>query len=125
MIKECKTTEQDLPKHYLQALNGILKLTAGEIGLTSRIISRYRLLGADGLREPYLSKFIFSTDERKLLRDGEESTQSFSNKLTQLVTKRVLLQDKEGMYSLDESLLPQPEVTFKFILTDDKPSKDI
>ena len=121
MIKVCKTTETELPKQYLKVLNGILGLTEGEIELTSLIISMYRKYGADGLREPYLSKFVFSTDGRKDIctKLNNLSTQNLGNKLKQLVDKGVLLQaDKE--YSLNQTLLPQPEVTFRFELVDDK-----
>lgn len=122
MIKVCKTTERDLPEMYLKVLNGILGLTDGEVKLTSIIISKYRVYGKDGLREPYLSKFVFSTDGRKDIcaeLDGM-SNQNLGNKLKQLVDKGVLTNAEDG-YTLHASLLPQPEITFKFEVLDDEP----
>ena len=122
MIKVCKTTEKDLPVQYLKVLNGILGLTEGEIKLTSIIISKYRVYGKDGLREPYLSKFVFSTDGRKDIcaeLDGM-SNQNLGNKLKQLVDKGVLQNSTEDGYTLHASLLPQSEITFKFEIIDDQ-----
>lgn len=126
MRKVCKVTEEQLPKEYLRVLNGLLGLTDGEIVLTSKIISRYRKYGGDGLREPYLSKFVFSTEERKSLCSemGGLSNQNLGNKLKQLVDKQVLV-SSEGSYVLHQSLLPQPEVTFIFKLVDGQPTEDV
>ncbi|WP_428743136.1 hypothetical protein [Tenacibaculum sp.] len=126
MIRTCKVTEKELPRVYLELMNGLLKLTEGEIALTAKIIEKYRMYGSQGLREPFLSKFVFSTEERRSMAAslGKLSNQSLSNKLNQLVNKRVLTATGNS-YTLDRTLLPEAEVTFKFILVDEKPRKDI
>lgn len=119
MIRQCSVTEKDLPKTYLKLLNGVLGLTDSELELTAVIISKYRKYGMDGLAEPYLSKFVFSTEERKVIcEDLEISNQSFGNKLKQLIDKGVLIQDGQG-HQLNSELLPVPEVTFRFYLKPD------
>jgi len=113
-----KTTSENFPKVYLQILNGTLQLTDKEIELTSAIIAKYLKYGSQGLREPFLSKFVFSTEERKSLYESIEglSSQNLGNRLKSLVDKNVL--SKDNGYKLDPSLLPVQEIKFKFIIDD-------
>lgn len=119
MIIKCTTSKKDLPIRFIKVLNGMYGLTESEIKLTAAIAEKYTVYKEQGLKEPFLSKFIFSTEERKKLCDTLDglSSQNLGNKFKQLVDKKVLTQ-VEGNYSLADVLLPETEVTFKFILND-------
>ena len=114
-----KTTSEELPRKYLEVLNGTLSLTDKEIELTAAIVSKYIKYGKQGLREPFLSKFVFSTEERKSLCDSLDglSSQNLGNKFKRLLEKHVLFNEENG-YRLNPSLLPVPEIKFKFIVDD-------
>lgn len=118
---EFKVKAADLPKKYLEVFNGMFKLTEKELDLAAYLISKYIEYGTDGLKEPYLSKLIFSLEERKQLcaKLGDMSTQNLSNLLKKLKGKQVLLEVKEDQFQLDSSLLPENTVTFKFIIDND------
>ena len=114
-ILRTKTTWNEFPLKYLKVLNGTLKLTDKELELTAEIIKEYLKYGSQGLQEPFLSKFVFSTEGRKSICDNLNglSTQNLGNKLKQLVDKRVL-QVINGNYIINHKCLPQPEITFRF-----------
>lgn len=120
-VLQKKVTLKEFPYEFLKTLNGTLNLTKGELSLTSAILSKYIEFGGQGLREPFLSKFVFSTDERKKIceAEGNLSNQNFGNKLKELVDKGVLSYSTEG-YAIVPSLLPTPEVLFKFIIVDEE-----
>lgn len=122
-----RTTTQGLPKSYLEVLNGTLKLTDKEVVLGAAIISRYLELSKEGLIEPFLSKLVFSTEERKSLCENMDglSPQNLGNKLKQLVNKKVLIMDKDDNYTLNRALLPDKELIFKFIVDDTSPGKGV
>jgi len=124
MVIELTTTEDELPTRYLKTLNGNLGLTDKEIQLTAAIVTQYLKHGKAGLKEPYLSKFVFSTDERKSLCESLEgiTNQNLGNKLKQLVAKGILGR-VENDYKLNATLLPAKEVTFRFKLTTDGDNK--
>lgn len=115
-----KVTLKDFPLEFLRTINGTLGLTKGELTLTAAILEKYMEFGRQGLKEPFLSKFVFSTDGRKKLCEitGNLSNQNFGNKLKELVDKGVLVSSNSG-YAIRSSLLPSTEVTFKFIITDE------
>jgi len=119
-ILRTKTTWDEFPIKYLKVLNGTLKLTDKELELTAEIIKEYIKYGSQGLQEPFLSKFVFSTEGRKNICDNLNglSTQNLGNKLQQLLDKGVLIKDEAG-FSLSSRLLPDTEITFKFDIVDD------
>lgn len=125
MIRSCKVTQEEFPKRYLQTFNGILGLTESELDLSAVIIGKYLEFGRDGLREPFLSKFVFSTDGRESIKKELDniSNQNLGNKLKQLVEKGVLTQDGREL-RLENSLLPQPEVIFRFIVEDEQQTSE-
>lgn len=114
-VLQTNTTIEELPLKYLRVLNGSLRLTDKELELMAAILGRYLKYIQQGLKEPFLSKFVFSSEERKSLSDelGGISSQNLGNKLKQLSNKNLLTQTEYG-YQLDHSLLPVPEVVFKF-----------
>ena len=120
MILKCRTTTENFPIMYLKTLNGTLGLTEKELELTAEIIKKYLRFMSQGLQEPFLSKFVFSTEERKSLCESLDglSNQNLGNKFKQLVDKKVLAQDGNN-YSLISRLIPSKEIIFKFIIEDD------
>jgi len=118
-IFETTVTSEEFPMKYLQVLNGTFRLTDKELELAATIIGKYMHFGKQGLREPFLSKFVFSAEERKNLRESLDnlSSQSLGNQLKQLLKKHVLGKEDTTLY-LNPSLLPVSEITFKFVIDD-------
>ena len=115
MIRDFPTTQKELPMTYLQVRNGELKLTEKELQFVAQIVSMYMRHYLRGLREPYLSKYVFGTEGRKEICEaiGDLSAQNFNNKLKQLLEKEILKLE-EGNYSLVQGLLPEQEVIYRF-----------
>lgn len=116
MILSKQTTVEDFPADFLKVINGSLKLTDKELNLAAIIIGRY-IAYQSKMEEPYLSKYIFSTEGRKEICElsGELSAQNLGNKLKQLVAKRIL-QVVDGNYLINTKCLPVPEVTLRFFV---------
>ena len=112
-----KITPETYSKLYLTTLNGTLKLTEKELDVCAAICDMYIELTQQGLREPFLSKFVFSAEGKKNLceRLGDISTTNLGNKLKILKEKKVLMPTEEGHFEIFPSLLPRPKVTFNFI----------
>ena len=116
MVLTTRTTIADFPGDFLQVINGNLKLTEKELQLAAIILGMY-LKYRNKMNEPFLSKYIFSTEGRKEICDssGELSAQNLGNKLKQLVDKRIL-QSVNGTYLINHKCLPEQEITFKFVI---------
>ena len=116
MILEKQTTAADFPRDYLKTINGSLKLTDKELDLAAIIIGMYMEYQSK-MAEPYLSKYIFSTEGRKQICEssGDLSAQNLGNKLKQLVDKRIL-QLVDGTYILNKKCMPVTELTFRFYI---------
>ena len=100
---------------FLKILNGNLALTSQELKLASVILDAYAEHIKGGLQEPYLSKFVFSTDGRKLMMDSMDTNGKFSQQnLTNLFKK---LEEKGVLGKVDNEYTINPSLIVKDVVT--------
>lgn len=100
---------------YITLWNGTWRLTDMEISVLSEFLKSYLQLKKDGLKEPYLSKFLFSTENKREIKGKVEklSEQGLANYIASLKRKNIII-EKEGINVLDERVIPVKKLTFEF-----------
>lgn len=114
-IVKVNTEELGLSKAYLTLFNGSLKLTDKELDLLSLLLDRYMEFREEGLQEPFLSKFVFSTEtKREVQSTFGINSQYFQNIVSNLAKKGVLVPQGSGQYTFIPSIIPRKEIGFIF-----------
>jgi hypothetical protein len=115
-ITVAKVKKSEFNKTFITLWNGGLKLTEKEQDVLLALIESYQRFEADGLREPYISKMLFATDNRKkLLKVLGLTPQAFNNYFKGLKDKRAIFEEDDS-YVLNPLLVPTVEIGFKFEL---------
>jgi len=114
-IVKINTDVLGLSKAYLTLFNGSLKLTDKELDLLSLLLDKYLEFREEGLQEPFLSKFVFSTETKKevQVQFGINGTY-FQNIVASLVKKQALMSQGSGLYTFNAGLIPRKEIGFSF-----------
>lgn len=114
-VVKVNTEELGLSKAYLILFNGSLKLTERELDLLSLLLDKYIEFRDEGLNEPFLSKFVFSTETKKDVQKSMDiNAQYFQNIVSGLVKKGCLGPLGHGQYKFNPSLIPRKEIGFSF-----------
>jgi len=100
---------------YLTLWNGTWKLTDMEISVLTEFLRSYIKLKKDGLIEPYLSKFLFSTENKRDIKSRIDklSEQGLANYIASLKRKNIILETDNNL-SLDSRVIPIKKITFEF-----------
>lgn len=107
----------DFVLSYITLWNGTWKLTEKEIDVLVAFIKSYLRLKDDGLKEPYLSKLLFSTESKReiKLNLGKMTDQGLANYISSLKKKGILREiSPDGIYVIDERVIPVKKITFEF-----------
>lgn len=111
-----KVNKKDFITYYINIWNGTLKLTDKEKDILYELLYRYINLMREGLREPYIGPLVFSKQSWSDIRKKVGvSPQGMNNYKNQLIAKRIIVEGDETYY-IEPRLIPQEEVTFKFIV---------
>lgn len=103
---------------YLSLWQTAANLSDREADVLAVVLAKRTQLIADGLKEPYLSEYLFNTRSRKEYCDELDiSIANFQNILLSLKKKNIITDGIDSIH-IDPRLLPQEEITFKFILDD-------
>lgn len=114
-IIKVNTDKLGFSKAYLTVFNGSLKLTDRELDLLSLLLDKYLEFREEGLKEPFLSKFVFSTEtKRDIQTQLEINSQYFQNIISNLAKKGVIVSQGSGLYTFVPQIIPQREIGFKF-----------
>ena len=114
-VVKVNTDALGLSKAYLTLFNGSLKLTERELDLFSLLLDKYTEFREQGLNEPFLSKFVFSTETKKDVQKSMNiNAQYFQNIISGLVKKGCLGAQGHGLYQINTSLIPRREIGFSF-----------
>jgi hypothetical protein len=100
---------------YITLWNGTWRLTDMEVSVLSEFLRSYLNFRKEGLKEPYLSKFLFSTENKKEIKSKVEnlSEQGLANYIASLKRKNIII-EKDGVSMLDERVIPVKKITFEF-----------
>lgn len=114
MELKAKVTKEQFIKNYINIFNGGLRITSKEKEFLYEILLRYLNLIDEGLKEPYLSKLVFSKEVITEIKNKLSlSSQGLNNYKTQLKRKGVFKETAVGI-QIDAKLIPQKELIFKF-----------
>lgn len=113
-----KVTRDEFINQYITIWNGGLQLTEKEREVLHKFLLRYLELIDNGLKEPYIGELVFaSKNVREIGTELGLTAQGINNYKAQLRDKGVLI-DKGDHYEIHPRLIPQKELTFKFIVTE-------
>jgi hypothetical protein len=101
-------------KIFLQVFLAGERLTKKELDVAASLVSRYAMFVKDGVKEPYLSILLFSTEVRKEM--SEEigiSASHLQNTLSTLQGKNVIAEDK---LELNPHIIPTEKLIFSFTI---------
>lgn len=114
-IVKVNTDKLGLSRAYLTLLNGGLHLTDKELDLLSLLLDKYLEFQEEGLKEPFLSKFVFSIEvKREVQKTLKINPQYFQNLVSNLTKKGVLKPLGSGQYQFLRSIIPRKEIGFSF-----------
>lgn len=114
-IVKVNTAKLGFSRAYLTLLNGGLKLTEKELDLLSLLLDKYLEFQGEGLREPFLSKFVFSIEVKREVQETLKiNSQYFQNLVSNLVKKGVLSPLGAGLYKFIPNIIPRKEIGFSF-----------
>ena len=78
-------------------------------------MDKYIEFRGEGLKEPFLSKFVFSTETKREVQEILKiNSQYFQNIVSNLAKKGVLVAQGSGLYEFIPNIIPRKEITFKF-----------
>ncbi len=116
MILTARVDKDGFIENYLNLWNGGFKLTASELNLLRLILDKALSLIADGVKEPYLSQLTLSRESigkiKKELNLSDSGLHAIKKKL---IDKHILIEVEDGLVIRD-CVIPQKEITFKFIV---------
>lgn len=110
-----RVSTDNISKSYLTLLNGGLRLTDRELNLLSLLLDKYLEFREEGLKEPFLSKFVFTPEVKKdIQKELKINSQYFQNIISNLAKKGVLVSKGSGMYTFRPQVIPRKEIGFRF-----------
>lgn len=124
--KETRTINIVQPKEvvlalFLRVFLAQIKLTDKQLDVAGALISRYAVYAADGVKEPYASTLLFSTNNRReIVEELGISAAHLNNTLSALEKKGILAKDSQN-FILDPGLIPCNQLVFNFVLEGTKP----
>lgn len=114
--KELTLKVTSIERVWLELLSRISKLTEREIDVLEVLIKKRSLLLKDGMKQPYLSQILFSTEARKQYCQELEITDfNFTNLLGSLRKKSAIMKTN-GVEDIYHKLIPAEEILIKFEL---------
>lgn len=93
-------------------------LTERELEVTVQLVKHYAQYILDGVKEPYASTLLFSTDVRKEMQKALKISGAHLNNTFNALTKKNILA-KEDSYIMNPDILPTKSITFNFKIIDD------
>lgn len=116
-------SDKDFILAYLTLLMGLMRLTETELKVLAELVWEHRKMFQAKVLEPALGSHIFNSETKnnireRLSQDKPISPQHFNNIMKSLRDKGAIVESKDsGLgYSLDERILPETEVTFKYVI---------
>ena len=108
------TNKEQFITAYLDIWIGSFKLTDKERIVLKELLLIYLQLQEDNLQPKYINKLLFSTENRKIVRENVNLSEAgLNNYFTQLKDKNVIFEENKEL-SINSFLVPVIEVTFKF-----------
>lgn len=95
------------------------RLTDKQLQVTAQLVSHYARYIADGVKEPYASTLLFSTETRKKICDVLNISAAHLNNTFNALTNKNILAKEDG-YVMNPDIVPRETLAFKFKVIADK-----
>lgn len=112
-----ESTESSVILMFLQIFLSKERLTGKQLSITTELVAKYAEYVKNGVKEPYASSLLFSTETRKeIYTKLGMSAAHFTNTLGPLVDKGILAVEENGKYLINPNILPCKKLIFNFII---------
>lgn len=112
-------TPKELMRIYLQVFLSQENLTKKQLDVTTELAHKYSEYIAGGVKEPYASSLLFSSETRKEIAVGMGmSVVHLNNTFKALGNKNVMVLDG-GRYTFNPNIVLREFLTFKFIVDEE------
>jgi hypothetical protein len=102
----------EVTKTFLQVFLAGERLTKKELDVSASLVARYAKFLKDGVKEPYCSILLFSTDIRKeIATELNISSAHLQNTFSTLQNKNVIAEDQ---LILNPNIIPSARLIFSF-----------
>jgi len=90
------------------------RLADKQLEVATALVSKYTEYTTNGVKEPYASTILFSTEVRKdICKDLKISAPHLNNTFDALMKKNILGKDG-GKYQMNPNIVPSTNLTFRF-----------
>jgi hypothetical protein len=100
------------------------RLTDKQLEVTTALVSRYAEYVFNGVREPYASTILFSTETRKDVVDQLKISAAHLNNTFNALTKKNILAREGDKYIMNPGIIPNSTIKFEFTIKDAEQGQD-
>ena len=90
------------------------RLTEKQLEVATALVSKYSEFVKNGVKEPYASALLFSTETRKEICKELEIGAAHLNNTFDALEKKNILEKENGKYQMNPHIVPNSTLTFKF-----------
>ena len=94
------------------------RLTDKQLEVTTALVSLYAEYNSNGVKEPYASQLLFSTESRKSIIDSLGITAAHLNNTFNALATKFVLAKEHGKYVINPAIIPSESLVFKFKIDD-------
>jgi len=90
------------------------RLADKQLEVATALVSKYTEFVVNGVKEPYASSLLFSTDTRKdICSDLKIGAAHLNNTFNDLMKKNIIGKE-DGKYQMNPNIIPTTSLTFRF-----------
>jgi hypothetical protein len=108
----------DVLGNYLKIFLAKERLTEKQLEVTVELVSKYTEYVANGVKEPYASILLFSTETRKEVVKVLKISPAHLNNTFDALTKKNILAKEGRKYTINPELVPNKSLVFNFFIDD-------
>jgi len=118
LVIQIQGDEDRVVSVFLRVFLANSRLTDKQLEVTTALVVRYAEFAANGVKEPFASRLLFSSDTRKDIVKELGITAPHLNNTFNLLTEKEVLAREDGKYMMNPNIVPSSMLTFKFKVTD-------
>ena len=105
---------RDVVSSFLRVFLANQRLTEKQLSVTTELVSRYAEYNSNGVKEPYASQLLFSTESRRdVCSKLGISPAHLNNTFNALTTKNIVAKES-GKYVMNPEIIPTQKLIFNF-----------
>ncbi|HEC41829.1 MAG TPA: hypothetical protein ENI20_03265 [Bacteroides sp.] len=107
-------SQQNVISNYLRIYLANERLTHKQLEVTVELIAKYSEYVSNGVKEPYASILLFSTEARKEVVNNLKISPAHLNNTFDALTKKNILAKEGRKYTINPELVPNAKLVFNF-----------